>query len=348
MTVSTKIGLHNGRTPGDDVRVRWPRWLPVDPYVAAMLATIALASVLPVRGVGATIASWVTTAAVALLFFLYGARISPREAWAGASHWRLHVVVLLTTFALFPAYGLLIGLLSPTVLDPQLYQGLLFLCAVPSTVQSAIALTSLAGGNVPAAIFSASFSSIVGIALTPLLVGWTMSGVGDVELSAGAFGDIAVRLLLPFVVGQLLRPWIGEWMKRRKRLLMLTDRGSILLVVYTAFSASVVGGIWGRVAVADLLVLLVVEAGLLAAVLLTLATLPFPRDDKVAIAFCGSTKSAAAGLPMATVLFAGPAAGLLVLPLILFHQLQLITGTVLARRWAGAGEPEAEVRPAPA
>ena len=99
-------------------------------------------------------------------------------------------------------------------------------------------------------------------------------------------------------------------------------------------------------AVADLLVLLLVEAGPLAAVLLTLATLPFPRDDKVAIAFCGSTKSAAAGLPMATVLFAGPAAGLLVLPLILFHQLQLITGTALARRWAG--EPEAEVRPAPA
>ncbi|WFE38578.1 bile acid:sodium symporter family protein [Micromonospora sp. WMMD998] len=284
-----------------------PRRLPVDPYVTAMVATVAVATVLPARGDAATIAGWATTAAVALLFFLYGARISRREAWTGAAHWRLHLAVLLTTFALFPAYGLLLGLLSPSVLDPQLHQGLLFLCAVPSTVQSAIALTSIAGGNVPAAIFSASISSVAGIAL---------------------------RLLLPFVAGQLVQPWLGGWMKRHRKPLTVVDRGSILLVVYTAFSASVVSGVWSRVSVSDLLVLLVVEAALLAAVLLTLATLPFDRPDKIAIAFCGSTKSAAAGLPMATVLFSGPAAGLLILPLIIFHQLQLVTGTVLARRWA--------------
>jgi solute carrier family 10 (sodium/bile acid cotransporter), member 7 len=313
---------------------RLPRWLPLDPYVAAMVATVAVASLLPVRGTAATVAGWATTAAVTLLFFLYGARISPREAWAGASHWRLHLVVLLITFALFPAYGLLIGLLSPAVLDPQLYQGLLFLCAVPSTVQSAIALTSIAGGNVAAAIFSASFSSIVGIALTPLLAGAMMSGTGDVGLSGGAVLDIALRLLLPFVLGQLLRPWIGGWMARRKRLLTVVDRGSILLVVYTAFSAGVVAGVWGRVGVPDLLVLVGVEVVLLAAVLLTAVALPFDRQDRVTVAFCGSTKSAAAGLPMATVLFPGASAGLLILPLILFHQLQLIAGTVLARRWA--------------
>lgn len=299
-----------------------------------MVATIAVATVLPARGAVATAAGWATTAAVALLFFLYGARISPREAWAGASHWRLHLAVLLATFALFPAYGLLLGLLSPSVLDPQLHQGLLFLCAVPSTVQSAIALTSIAGGNVPAAIFSASFSSVAGIVLTPLLVAAMMGGTADVHLSAGSFGDIALRLLLPFVAGQLVQPWLGAWMKRHKKPLTVVDRGSILLVVYTAFSASVVSGVWGRVGLPDLLVLLAVEAVLLAAVLLTLVALPFRRDDRITVAFCGSTKSAAAGLPMATVLFAGPAAGLLILPLIIFHQLQLVTGTVLARRWA--------------
>jgi sodium/bile acid cotransporter 7 len=201
-------------------------------------------------------------------------------------------------------------------------------------VQSAIALTSIAGGNVPAAVFSASFSSIAGIALTPLLVSATMSGTGDVHLSPAAFADIAVRLLLPFIAGQLVQPWLGGWMKRHKKPLTVVDRGSILLVVYTAFSASVVSGVWGRVSIPDLLVLIVVEAALLAAVLLTLAILPFNRPDKIAVAFCGSTKSAAAGLPMATVLFSGPAAGLLILPLIIFHQLQLVTGTVLARRWA--------------
>jgi solute carrier family 10 (sodium/bile acid cotransporter), member 7 len=316
---------------------RWPGWLPVDPYVALMLATVGLATLLPARGGFATGVSIATRIVIGLLFFLYGARISTSAARAGAGHWRLHLLVLLTTFALFPALGLAARPLGPWALGDDLYDGLLFLCAVPSTVQSAIALTSIARGNVPAAIFSASFSSIAGIALTPLLVAGLLGGTEGVRFTAGSVRDIATQLLLPFVAGHLLRPWIGGWVERRKSVLSVVDRGSILLVVYTAVSAGVVAGLWQRVTAGRLLALLAAEVVLLALVLLAVALacrgLRLPRADRVTAAFCGSTKSVAVGLPMAAVLFSGEAAGLIVLPLILYHQLQLIVCAYLARRW---------------
>ena len=301
-----------------------------------MLATVAVATVLPARGAAAPVAAVVTKLAVGFLFFLYGARISAEQARAGAGHWRLHLVVLLTTFMLFPVLGMLAMPLSPAVLTTDLHQGLLFLCAVPSTVQSAIALTSIARGNVPAAIFSASFSSAAGIVLTPALVLILMRGTDGVRITAGSVLDIALQLLLPFVAGQLLRPWTGAWIERQKRLLTTVDRGSILLVVYTAVSAGVVAGLWRRVSAAQVLALLVVEVVLLAAVLAAVAAgtraLGFNREDRIAAVFCGSTKSAAVGVPMATVLFSTATAGVFVLPLILYHQLQLIVGATLARR----------------
>lgn len=318
--------------------MRWPRRSPIDPYVALMLATVATATLLPARGTVAEVAAVVTKLAVGFLFFLYGARISAAQARAGAGHWRLHLVVLLTTFALFPALGLLATPLSPGLLTTDLHQGLLFLCAVPSTVQSAIALTSIARGNVPAAIFSASFSSAVGVVLTPVLVLLLMRGTTDVRITAGSALDIALQLVLPFVAGQLLRPWIGTWIERQKRLLTIADRGSIMLVVYAAVSAGVVAGLWQRISATQALTLLAVEVVLLAAVLGIVAAgtrgLTFSREDRIAAVFCGSTKSAAVGVPMATVLFSTATAGIFVLPLILYHQLQLIVGAMLARRLA--------------
>lgn len=323
--------------------VRWPRWLPIDPYVVLMLATVALASIVPVTGAGADVARTATKVAIATLFFLYGSRISPAAAKAGAGHWRLHLVVLLCTFALFPLLGLLASALPSALLSTELARGLLFLCAVPSTVQSAIALTSIARGNVPAAIFSASFSSMAGILLTPLLVLLLLRDVEGVRLTVGSALDIAWQLLVPFVAGQLLRRVIGDWVQRQRLLLTVVDRGAILLVVYTAVSAGVAAGLWQRVTAWRLGILLVVELVVLAAILLLTAAatkaLRFPRADRVAIAFCGSTKSAAVGVPMAAVLFSTAAAGAIVLPLILYHQLQLIIGTILARRLSRNSHP---------
>ncbi|GAU65992.1 hypothetical protein SSP35_02_03610 [Streptomyces sp. NBRC 110611] len=313
-----------------------PAWLPVDGYLLALVGTVALAALLPARAAAATAADGAATGAVALLFFLYGARLSTREAMAGLRHWRLHLTVLACTFALFPVLGLAARVLVPHVLPPTLYTGLLFLCLVPSTVQSSIAFTSIARGNVAAAICAGSFSSIAGIVLTPLLAGLVLHGAGG-GFSAGSLLSIGCQLLLPFLAGQLLRPRIGSLVARHRKALGYVDRGSILLVVYAAFSAGMVQGIWHQVTPLRLLCLLGVEAVLLA-VMLTATSygsrrLGFPREDRIAITFAGSKKSLAAGLPMASVLF-GAQAGLMVLPLMLFHQMQLMVCAVLAKRYA--------------
>ncbi|MCZ0970966.1 bile acid:sodium symporter [Streptomyces albulus] len=293
--------------------------------------------------------------AVGLLFFLYGARLSPRAALDGVRHWRLHLPVLGLTFVLFPAAGLAIGLLPSGVLSPELAAGVLFLTVLPSTVQSAIAFTSMARGNVAAAICSASFSTVLGVLLTPLLavalLRQTGAGVGDVPLTPSSLLDIAVQLLLPFLAGQALRRWIADWLGRHRILTTLCDRGSILLVVYSAFSHGMTAGIWHRIPPARLLVLAAVCALLLALALSaahgTARLVGLSRADRVTAVFCGSNKSLASGLPMATVLFPADRIGVVVLPLMLYHTLQLVLCAYLARRWPAPPAPPPSRRPRP-
>jgi sodium/bile acid cotransporter 7 len=319
--------------------------LPVDPYIAAIVGMVALATVLPVHGAGEVAAGYATKAAIALLFFLHGAKLAPWEALAGARHWKLHVLVLLSTFVLFPVLGMAAHAAAPGLLTPALWTGVMLLCVLPSTVQSSIAFTSIARGNVSAALCAATGSNLIGMVLTPLLAGVLLRTHGG--FSVAALGDIAVQLLLPFLAGQLARPWIGAWLAQHRSLIGLVDRGSILLVVYAAFSDGVTHGIWHQVDVAQLATLLAVDAALLAAVLglTTLASrvLGFSRADEIAIVFCGSKKSLASGLPMATVLLAGQPVGLIVLPLMLFHQVQLMACAALAKRYAGAAVQAARV-----
>ncbi|MEV6162905.1 bile acid:sodium symporter family protein [Streptomyces sp. NPDC052052] len=311
-----------------------PSWLPLDPYILALIGTVVLATLLPASGSAAEVAGGASTGAVALLFFLYGARLSTDQVLDGLTHWRLHLTVLACTFVVFPLLGLAGKGLVPYVLTPQLYSGFLFLCLVPSTIQSSIAFTSIARGNVPAAICAGSFSSIAGIFLTPLLAAALLGNDGG-GFSAGALLRIVVQLLLPFVAGQLLRRWVGGFITRHRKVLGYVDRGSILLVVYTAFSEGMVAGIWHQVTPARLGALLGAEA-LLLALMLALTwygakRLGFGREDRIAIQFAGSKKSLASGLPMASVLF-GAQASLAVLPLMLFHQMQLMVCAVIARR----------------
>jgi sodium/bile acid cotransporter 7 len=310
--------------------------LPIDPYIAAIVGMVCLASLLPVHGIGATVAGHMTTLAIALLFFLHGARLAPKAALAGARNWRLHATVLGSTFLLFPALTLGARALFPNILSAPLWTGMILLSVLPSTVQSSIAFTSIARGNVPAALCAATASNLLGMVLTPLLAGLLLSAQGGFSISG--VGDILLQLMLPFAAGQLSRPLIGEWAQRNRTLLGLVDRGSILLVVYTAFSEGVTQGIWHQLGVADLGRLLAIDAALLAAVLLITTygsrLLGFSRADEVTIVFCGSKKSLASGLPMATVLLAGQSVGLIVLPLMLFHQIQLMVCAWLAKRYA--------------
>ncbi|MFD0277260.1 bile acid:sodium symporter family protein [Kitasatospora sp. NPDC127111] len=333
-------GADGGSTGGrcEAGRSRLGSWLRgLDPYTAALLGTVLLAALLPTTGGAARVAEHACDLAVGLLFFLYGARLSTRETLAGLRHVRLHGLVLACTFVLFPLLGLATAALTPVPLTEQLRTGLLFLCLVPSTVQSSVALTGAARGNVPAAICAGTYSSLAGLVLTPLLAAWLLGA--RAALSPDGLTRIGLQLLAPFLAGQLLRPRLAGFLARHKRLLTPVDRGSILLVVHTAFSAAVAQGVWSRTTPTALLGLLAVLLALLAAALafarLGARFLGLDRESGIAAVLCGSQKSLANGLPMATVLF-GPEAGLLVLPLMAYHQLQLIAGTLLAGRWSRA------------
>lgn len=326
-----------------------PKLLP-DNFTLCLVGTVILASLLPVHGQAAVGFNWVTNIAVGLLFFLHGAKLSREAIIAGATHWRLHLVVLLSTFALFPLLGLALKpLLSPLV-TPALYAGILFLCTLPSTVQSSIAFTSIAKGNVPAAVCSASASSLLGIFVTPALVSLVVTN----QAAGGSspwhtVGNIVLQLLVPFVAGQLLRPLIGKWIEHNRGVLKLVDQGSILLVVYGAFSEAVNEGLWHQIPLSALGGLLLINVVLLAlALAVTMFVskrLGFDRADQITIIFCGSKKSLAAGVPMAKVIFASHAVGAVVLPLMLFHQIQLMVCAALAQRW-GARDTSGETRAA--
>lgn len=313
------------------------RAIPVDRFLLLLIATVALAAVLPARGQVAEAFDWITYGAIALLFFLYGARLSPQAVWAGLLHWRLQGLVFLSTFALFPLVGLLVYPMAGQILPGELALGLLYLTLLPSTVQSSIAFTSIAGGNVPAALTSASVSNMLGVVVTPLLVLLLASGSGG-AISFDAIEKIALQILAPFVAGQVVRPLIGAWLARHKPVTTVVDRGSILLVVYAAFSEGVVAGVWTSLDWQDLVIVVLLDIAILAFVLsvttLLARKLRFSREDEIAIVFCGSKKSMATGIPMAGILFAGHAMALVVLPLMLFHQIQLFACAALAQRYA--------------
>ncbi len=323
----------------------------IDAYLIALMATVAVAAVLPAHGIGATVANGAVSVAVALLLFLYGARLSPLAVWQGLLHWRLQSLVFASTYELFPLLGLALARAFGGLLPQELVAGLIFLCILPSTVQSSIAFTGIARGNVAAALCSASVSNLFGMALTPLLVMLLLDSRGG-GFSTQAIENIALQLLLPFLAGQLLRRWIGPFLQRHKAPLSLVDRGSILLVVYAAFSEGMVAGIWSQVTLGDLALISLLGLVLLATVLVitTVASrrLGFSKEDEIAIVFCGSKKSMASGIPMANILFPGQALGLIVLPLMLFHQAQLVACAVLAQRYARRAGPEAAAVPGPA
>ena len=308
------------------------RLLP-DQFILWLLGTVALALLLPVTGSAARAVDILTLAAIFALFLLHGIRL-PREALlSGVTDWRLHLAILGLTFALFPLLGLALSRLLPGLLAPELWTGLLFLCALPSTVQSSIAYTSIARGNVGGAVAAAAYSNLIGVFLTPLLV-WLMLQAQSAQISLASVGRIFALLFLPFVLGHLLRPWLIVAVEARPALTRMVDKGTILLAVYGAFSAATVAGVWRRLPPAELgllaVLLLLLLALVIAAALLLGRLGRFPRPSRAAILFCGPVKSLVAGAPMARLLFPAAAAGLVILPVMIFHILQLIVSAWIA------------------
>jgi solute carrier family 10 (sodium/bile acid cotransporter), member 7 len=306
-----------------------------DPFIASLLVAAALGIMLPVAGPASGLLETIANALVMLLFFFHGAKL-PREALAAALvHWRLHLTILGCTFLLFPLAGLGLARALPTALSPGLWTGILFVCALPSTVQSSVAFTAIARGNVAGAVTAAAASNLAGISLTPLLVTVLLGAHGGVV--AGGAGRIALLLFLPFIVGHALRRWIGRWVERNKARIGLNDRATVLVSVYSAFSAATVAGLWHILSPRDFAGLAALCIALLAIVMLVIQLaarmLGFSLEDRIAIQFAGSKKSLVSGIPMARILFAGPELGLVTIPLMLFHQLQLMVCAELARRW---------------
>lgn len=324
------------------------RSLRLDPYLLALVATVTAAALVPATGATQALLDRIVYCVIAALFFLYGARLSPSQVWSGLTHWRLQAIVLAATYVVFPAIGVLAALLLQPVLDPTLAMGIAFLSILPSTIQSSIGFTSAARGNLAAALSSASISNVLGIAVTPLLAAALLSS-GTHGTPTNAIKDIALQLLLPFVLGQALRPLVANPLVRWRSALASFDRGCILLVVYAAFSAGVAAGIWQRVAPLDLAAIVVANAVILTLVLWSTRrcsrALRFDVEDEIAVVFCGSKKSMATGIPMANVLLPATSVALAIVPLLIFHQMQLFVCAVLAKRYAArAQHPDAAMR----
>lgn len=321
--------------------------LALDRFTVLLFVMVILASFMPVSGQAAEVFSSITTIAIAILFFLHGAKLSREAVVEGLMHWKLHTLVFAFTFALFPIIGLLAKPVLVPLLGQELYWGFLFMCFLPSTVQSSIAFTSVAQGNVAGAVCSASFSNIVGMFITPILVAFFILGQSQHGFDpTSSIMQITLLLLVPFILGQILRPWVFPQMKKMPEIVKVFDQGSILMVVYGAFSSAVVAGLWHQVSLSTLLLLIIACSVLLTVVMLLALFVPrwigFDKADQKTIFFCGSKKTLASGVPMAQILFIGQPIGMIVLPIMIFHQIQLMVCGIVANMWSKQVEVKTE------
>jgi sodium/bile acid cotransporter 7 len=313
----------------------------IDGFLALMLVAVGLAWLAPAPGAhgGWLHPELLNKLGVALIFLLHGLALSPAALKAGTLRFRLHAIAQLSTFLVFPLLGVLVLALLRTELTGPLRTGVFFLCALPSTVSSSVALTAAARGNVPAAVFNATLSSVLGIFLTPLWLG-LVSGVAGHGLPLGqVMLDLVLWLLLPLLIGQLLRPWLGAFAARHKAQINKIDRGTILLLIYTSFCDSFQAGIWRGHGVRAIVLVVGLSALLLAVVMLVTTLLcraaKLPIEDRIVGVFCGSKKTLASGVPMARLMFgADPGLSLILLPLMVYHPLQLVVCGWFAARWA--------------
>ncbi|MCJ8158098.1 bile acid:sodium symporter family protein [Sphingomonas sp. LaA6.9] len=308
-----------------------------DRFLLVLIATVIAASLLPARGQALEAIGTISTAAIFTLFFMHGARLSHAAVFEGLKRWRLQLAILVFGYGIMPLFGLGFSQLLDGWLSPGLVLGIIFLAVLPTTVQSSIAYSSLGGGNVAGSVIAAAASNLLGVVLTPLLFAALASTQGG-DAGLSAIGKIMLLLLLPFCLGQIAQRFVSGWIGRHRALVGFLDKLTIVLAVYVAFSEAVTGGIWQRVSGEELTI---VVAAVTALLLLAFAAswglgalLKKPRADRITLLFSGSHKSLATGAPMIRILFAGPEAGAILLPLILYHQLQLMLSAVIAGRLA--------------
>lgn len=312
-----------------------------DWFMIGMVAAVALAWIYPTAGApdGWLHPAILVKGGVALIFFLHGLLLSFAALRAGTLRWPLHLVVQGATYLLFPLLGFVVLAAAGRWMPADLRLGVFYLCALPSTVSSSVALTAAARGNVPVAVFNATLSSVLGVFLTPLWIGVMVTATGHALPLGKVIVDLVCWLVLPLVVGQLARPVLGAFAARHKKGINLIDRGVILLLVYTSFCDSVRRGVWSGNGLGMLVLVLAVALALFFVVMATTRgvsrALGFSRADEIATMFCGSKKTLASGVPMAQLIFgAHPGMGLILLPIMIYHPMQLLICSALAGRWA--------------
>lgn len=312
-----------------------------DWFLKGMLVAVALAFLWPAPGAhgGFLHPELLNKMGIALVFFLNGLGLSLAALKDGALRWRVHLLIQVSTFLVFPLLGWLLLKLGRGWMSGDLQTGFFYLCALPSTVSSSVALTVAARGNVPVAVFNATLSSLIGVVLTPLWMAWILGGSGGGFAVGPVIVDLLLWLVLPLVLGQLARPLLGAWASRHKARIQIVDRLTILTLIYTSFADTVQQGVWSHYGPL-VLIETVLGSGLLFGIVLMLIgvlakALGMPLEDRIAAVFCGSKKTLASGVPMAHLIFgANPAIGLILLPIMIYHPLQLAVGGVLAQHWA--------------
>jgi sodium/bile acid cotransporter 7 len=325
-----------------DMVVKLLRKMASDWFLAGMIMAVILATLFPGFGAsgGAMHADVASDAGIFAVFLLHGLALSTRSLREGMSRWKLHVLVQTLTFVAFPLLFLPFRAIFGGIIPEGLMLGFLYLCALPSTISSSVAMTAIGKGNVPAAIFNATLSSLLGILLTPAIVGLVidMQGAGGMSFSQAVI-NIATLLFLPFVLGQVLRPVFGNLAARHKKFINTFDKLVILMLVYGSFCDSVKSGLWTNNGL-EVIGLTIGGAALFLGMALYISTkvsrwLGFPMEDRITAIFCGSKKTLASGVPMARLLFgAHPALGMIVLPIMFYHQLQLFVCSIMAGRFA--------------
>ncbi|MCC6863790.1 MAG: bile acid:sodium symporter [Rhodobacteraceae bacterium] len=312
------------------------RSIGIDQYMMLLILTALFASAAPAQG---EVAEWLKTInfwAVSLLFFIYGAKLSSATIVSGLTNWKLQITILLCTFALFPFLWLVLNPIAARWLPTAMGVGFLYIGCLPSTIQSSIAFTSVSGGNIAGAICAASISNLIAVIVTPLLLSLLLPQSSNHAINPTVIFSIFKQILLPFAIGQLCRPWLSVFLNRQKLPMTILNRGSILLIVYAAFSAGAVNKIWSRISTMELLITLALCL-VMFLVVMTIAlsagrSIGLGRSDLYAVLFCGSTKSLATGLPMAGILFPSPNLPLIVLPLMIYHLMQLIICTLISQQ----------------
>lgn len=310
--------------------------------MAVFVALIA-GIVLPATGALGIFFNDATTVVIGLLFFLNGIRLSPSDTLAALRYWRLHVTILTATYIVFPLIGVGISWMLHGLLSPMLVTGIVYLTLVPSTIQTSTAFTAIAHGNVAGAVVSASLSNILGVFITPALCWLLLLRGSSISITFSAVVSIVVQIILPFVLGQICRRWLADFVASHPRL-NIVDRGSVVLIVYSAFASATADGVWHRTSVPQIVAVTVICCALLVGMLALTwwggKALGFNRADDIVIQFCGTKKSLASGLPIATVLFPHESLALIILALVIYHQVQLVVCGAMASRYGRKWEAE--------